>query len=157
MFYRPNKQKKIKLNKIKFRQGIQIIPNVFTLGNAFFGLCSVIFAAQQSWIAASFCVFVGGLMDALDGQIARFVRASSAFGLQLDSLCDAITFCLAPAFLIYIWQLKRLGAIGLIVCGLFWLQVYFALPNLILLTVSNLIILSVFPLLLLHVFWRRLF
>jgi CDP-diacylglycerol--serine O-phosphatidyltransferase len=119
MFLRPNKQKKIVFTKVKFRRGIQIIPNIFTLGNSFFGFCSIIFAAQQSWIAAAFCIFVGALMDALDGQIARLVRVSSDLGLQLDSLSDAITFCLAPAFLIYMWQLKRLGVIGVIICGLF--------------------------------------
>lgn len=110
---------KIGVPKNKFRKGVQIIPNIFTLGNSFFGFCSIIFAAHQAWVAASFCIFVGALMDALDGQIARLVRASSDLGLQLDSLSDAITFCLAPACLIYMWQLKRLGFLGLIICGLF--------------------------------------
>jgi CDP-diacylglycerol--serine O-phosphatidyltransferase len=112
-------RKKFSFRRIPFRRGLQIIPNIFTLGNAFFGFCSVIFISREAWVAASFCIFFGALMDALDGQIARLVRSSSDFGLELDSLSDAITFCLAPAFLIYSWQLKNLGIIGIVICGLF--------------------------------------
>ena len=111
--------RRISFHKIPFRRGLNILPNIFTLGNSFFGFCSIIFATQEAWVAASFCIFLGALMDALDGQVARWVRSSSEFGLQLDSLSDAITFCLAPAFLIYCWQLKRLGVIGVAICGLF--------------------------------------
>ena len=111
--------KRFSFRRIPFRAGLQIIPNIFTLGNAFFGFCSVIFASHEAWIAASFCIFFGALMDTLDGQVARLVRSSSDFGLQLDSLSDAITFCFAPAFLIYCWQLNRLGVIGIVICSLF--------------------------------------
>jgi CDP-diacylglycerol---serine O-phosphatidyltransferase len=111
--------KKFNLPRIPFRRGLQVIPNIFTLGNSFFGFCSIIFAAREAWVPAAFCIFLGALMDALDGQVARWVRSSSEFGLQLDSLSDAITFCLAPAFLIYCWQLKRLGIIGMVICGIF--------------------------------------
>ncbi len=104
---------------IPFRRGLRVIPNIFTLGNSFFGFCSIIFAAREAWVAAAFCIFLGALMDALDGQVARWVRSSSEFGLQLDSLSDAITFCLAPAFLVYCWQLKKFGVIGMGICGLF--------------------------------------
>lgn len=110
---------RISLHKIPFRRGLNILPNIFTLGNSFFGFCSIIFATQEAWVAASYCIFLGALMDAIDGQVARWVRSSSEFGLQLDSLSDAITFCLAPAYLIYGWQLKRLGLIGVTICGLF--------------------------------------
>jgi len=112
-------RKRFNFSPIPFRRGLQVIPNIFTLGNSFFGFCSIIFAAREAWFAAAFCIFLGALMDALDGQIARWVRSSSEFGLQLDSLSDAITFCLAPAFLIYCWQLKKFGIIGMVICGLF--------------------------------------
>ena len=111
--------KRFNFRRIPFRRGLNILPNIFTLGNSFFGFCSIISATQEAWVAASFCIFLGALMDALDGQVARWVRSSSEFGLQLDSLSDAITFCLAPAFLIYCWQLKKLGLIGVAICGLF--------------------------------------
>ena len=110
---------RISLRQIPFRRGLNILPNIFTLGNSFFGFCSIIFASREAWVAAAFCIFLGALMDALDGQVARWVRSSSEFGLQLDSLSDAITFCLAPAFLMYSWQLNRLGIIGMAICGLF--------------------------------------
>ena len=111
--------RRIPFRNISFRRGLQVIPNIFTLGNSFFGFCSIIFAAREAWVAAAFCIFLGALMDALDGQVARWVRSSSEFGLQLDSLSDAITFCLAPAFLIYCWQLKKFGLIGMVICGIF--------------------------------------
>lgn len=111
--------RRISLRQIPFRRGLNILPNIFTLGNSFFGFCSIIFASRDAWVAAAFCIFLGALMDTLDGQVARWVRSSSEFGLQLDSLSDAITFCLAPAFLIYCWQLKRFGIIGIAICGLF--------------------------------------
>lgn len=108
----------------ELRKGLQLVPNLFTLGNAFFGFCSILFAAQGEFFAAAYCIFLGAMMDSLDGQIARMIRSTSDFGLQLDSLCDAVTFCLAPAFLIYSWQLYKLGFLGiacsaiLLCCGI---------------------------------------
>jgi CDP-diacylglycerol--serine O-phosphatidyltransferase len=108
---------------LKFKKKLQLIPNLFTLGNAFFGFCSIKFAAEGEFYAAAYCIFLGAMMDSLDGQIARMMRSTSEFGLQLDSLCDAITFCLAPAFLVYSWQLYKFGFLGafcsavLLLCG----------------------------------------
>ncbi|KKQ32243.1 MAG: CDP-diacylglycerol-serine O-phosphatidyltransferase [candidate division TM6 bacterium GW2011_GWF2_37_49] len=114
------KQKKTRFNKFKnieFKKGLQIIPNIFTLGNALFGFCSIIFAAEGEFVASAYCIFFGSMMDSLDGQIARLFRTASSFGLQLDSLSDAITFCLAPAFLVYSWQLHKFGFLGLLICS----------------------------------------
>lgn len=60
-------------------------------------------------------------MDALDGRIARYVRVTSEFGMQLDSLCDGISFGLAPAMLVYVWQLKKIGGAGFMACAIFLL------------------------------------
>lgn len=114
----PQIQKKTRLNRIELKRGLQIIPNIFTLGNAFFGFCSVIFASEGEFIAAAYCIFLGAMMDSLDGQIARLFRTTSNFGLQLDSLCDGISFCLAPAYLIYSWQLYKFGILGTLVCSI---------------------------------------
>lgn len=113
----PQVQKKTRLNRFELKRGLQIIPNIFTLGNAFFGFYSIIFAAEGEFVAAAYCIFLGAMMDSLDGQIARLFRTASNFGLQLDSLCDALTFCLAPAFLIYSWQLYKFGIIGILTCS----------------------------------------
>ena len=104
------------------KKGLSLLPNIFTLGNAFFGFCSIIFTANLDFFAAAYFILLGALMDALDGRIARLVGASSLIGMQLDSLADAISFCLAPAFLIYFWQLKHLGFLGLAISALFFLS-----------------------------------
>lgn len=101
------------------QRSIALLPNLFTLGNAFFGFSSLVFVAQGAFVAGAFSILLGSLMDALDGRIARFTGNASLLGLQLDSLCDAISFCVAPAFLMYFWQLKRLGIVGFLACGLF--------------------------------------
>ncbi len=104
------------------KKGLSLLPNIFTLANAFFGFCSIIFTAKLDFFAAAYFILLGALMDALDGRIARLVGASSLIGMQLDSLADAISFCLAPAFLIYFWQLKHLGFLGLAISALFFLS-----------------------------------
>lgn len=106
-------------NRLKLRRGLEILPNLFTLGNAFFGFCSVIFASYGDFVAAAYFILLGALMDALDGRIARYACVTSELGMQLDSLCDAVSFCFAPAVLIYLWQLKKMGALGLVACALF--------------------------------------
>ena len=103
------------------KRSTMILPHLFTLGNAFFGFCSLIFAARGEWISASYLVLIAALMDMLDGRIARLVGATSAIGTQLDSLSDAISFCLAPAFLAYVWHLKKMGPLGIIVSAVFFL------------------------------------
>jgi CDP-diacylglycerol---serine O-phosphatidyltransferase len=96
-----------------------MIPNIFTLGNALCGFGSIICSAYGNITPAAYCIFAGALMDSLDGRIARFTHADSPLGIQLDSLSDAVSFCLAPAFLAYSWQLKQCGTVGFIACGLF--------------------------------------
>lgn len=104
------------------RRGIEILPNIFTLGNAFFGFCSIVSTAQGDLVAGAYFILFGALMDGLDGRIARFAGVTSDLGMQLDSLCDAISFCLAPALLMYTWQLHNLGFLGLIGASLFLLM-----------------------------------
>ncbi len=90
---------------------VAILPALCTLGNALAGLAAVTFTwkavvgehanplAPRDVLIAGYCVILGMVFDALDGRLARAARATSGFGGQLDSLADAITFGLAPAFL----------------------------------------------------------
>jgi CDP-diacylglycerol--serine O-phosphatidyltransferase len=105
--------------RIYLERGLHILPNIFTLGNAFFGFCSVVFATAGDFVAAAYCILAGASMDSLDGRIARLAKTTSPLGMQLDSLCDGVSFCLAPAILMYLWQLKRAGLFGLCICALF--------------------------------------
>jgi CDP-diacylglycerol---serine O-phosphatidyltransferase len=109
----------LKKRKSVLKKGISILPNLFTLGNAFFGFYSVVFAANSEFVAAASCILLGALMDALDGRVARLAKVTSLLGLQLDSLADAITFCFAPAFLVYFAYLKSFGLLGILAVTLY--------------------------------------
>ena len=86
-----------------------VLPTLLTLGNALCGFAAITYAARlgiedvkagdSHLLYASMCIFGGMLFDALDGRAARWANQSSEFGAQLDSLCDVVTFGVAPAFL----------------------------------------------------------
>lgn len=102
------------------KRGIRFVPFLFTIGNAFFGFCSIALAVQGERVAAIYCIFISAMMDALDGRAARLMKVESDLGVELDSLSDAISFCLAPAFLAYLWPLRTLGFLGIVI-GAFYL------------------------------------
>jgi CDP-diacylglycerol--serine O-phosphatidyltransferase len=94
-----------------------------TTGNLFCGFLALILATQQRWGDAALAIFVAIVMDMLDGRIARLIRATSQFGVEYDSLADVVSFCVAPAFLLYAFALGRLGraawlgAFLFVICG----------------------------------------
>ncbi len=104
-----------------FKKGITLVPHLFTLGNAFFGFCSLILAARGEWVSSAHFILLGALMDALDGRVARFIGSAGGIGVHLDSLSDLLTFCVAPAFLVYLWQLKSFGFLGVGGSAIFFL------------------------------------
>lgn len=118
-----------KKKKGDLRQRLVLLPHIFTLGNSFFGFCSIILSARGDLFAAASFILLGALMDSLDGRIARMVGITSDLGVQLDSLSDAISFCLAPALLVYCWQLKYLGFLGIVFCATFLLAGLFRLAR----------------------------
>ena len=65
---------------------------------------------------AIICIIVAGLIDGLDGRIARLIKGTSQVGKELDSLTDVISFGVAPAFIMYFWQLNTLGRVGWLIC-----------------------------------------
>lgn len=76
------------------------------------GLTGIRFAFSEQWEAALVSVLVAGILDGLDGRIARLLRAQSRFGEQLDSLSDCIAFGVAPTFIVYLWSLSALPRFG---------------------------------------------
>ena len=88
------------------RRAIIILPGAFTSGNLFFGIFSIIEATRGHYAQAAWFVVAGGIMDALDGSAARMTRTGTAFGAELDSLVDAISFGVAPALLVYFHTFK---------------------------------------------------
>jgi len=83
------------------QRGVVILPSAFTLGNLFFGMYAMVSTAQGDLLWAGWCIIFAGVLDMLDGRVARFTRTGSAFGAELDSLVDAISFGVAPGFILY--------------------------------------------------------
>ncbi|MCF6095186.1 CDP-diacylglycerol--serine O-phosphatidyltransferase [Microaerobacter geothermalis] len=95
------------------------IPNIFTLGNLFLGMVSIILVFEGEPQYAAIAVIVGMLLDGLDGRLARILKVQSEFGKQLDSLSDVISFGVAPAVIMYVVALKDMGPMGWIFAGIF--------------------------------------
>jgi CDP-diacylglycerol--serine O-phosphatidyltransferase len=83
------------------RRAIVILPGAFTSGNLFFGVWSIIEAARGRFDHAAWFILAAAVMDGLDGSAARMTRTGTAFGAELDSLVDAVSFGVAPALLVY--------------------------------------------------------
>ena len=93
-----------------------ILPNAITLIGVCIGLTSIKFALDGKFALAVIAILFAGLMDALDGRIARLINGTSKMGKELDSLGDVISFGVAPAFIMYFWNLQYLDKLGWFVC-----------------------------------------
>ena len=94
------------------RKGIYVLPNAITLAALFSGFYAIVMAMNGRFEAAVIAIFCSAVLDSLDGRVARMTNSQSAFGEQMDSLCDMVSFGAAPALIIYIWGLKDLGKAG---------------------------------------------
>jgi len=96
----------------KRRKGIYILPNLFTLAALFGGFYAIVMAMNGRFDQAAIGVFCAMVLDSLDGRVARLTNTQSAFGEQMDSLSDMVSFGAAPALIAYIWALTSLGRWG---------------------------------------------
>ena len=94
------------------------VPSLFTILNAFCGLMSIINASHEMYEQAALFIIYASLFDMLDGIVARILRSSSKFGVELDSLSDVISFGVAPSFLLYSIYFKDLDGIGIAVSSM---------------------------------------
>jgi CDP-diacylglycerol--serine O-phosphatidyltransferase len=101
---RPARQRQLSLARL--------VPNMITLGGLCCGLTGMRFAMLGHFGMAAMFIVIAAFIDGMDGRIARLLKSTSNFGAQLDSLSDIICFGVAPAIIIYLWQLQDLGAIG---------------------------------------------
>ena len=92
----------------KPRKGIYILPNLFTLAALFGGFYAIVMAMNERFDMAAVGVFCAMVLDSLDGRVARMTNTQSAFGEQMDSLADMVSFGAAPALIAYEWALKGL-------------------------------------------------
>jgi CDP-diacylglycerol--serine O-phosphatidyltransferase len=94
------------------RKGIYILPNLFTLAALFGGFYAIVMAMNGHFDNAAIGVMCAMVLDSLDGRVARMTNTTSAFGEQMDSLSDMVSFGAAPALIVYEWSLKGLGKVG---------------------------------------------
>jgi len=92
-----------------------ILPNTLTLIGVCIGLTSINFALNGNYKLSIIAILLAAIIDGLDGRIARLIKGTSRVGKELDSLTDVISFGVAPAFIMYFWQLNSLGKIGWLV------------------------------------------
>ncbi len=100
-----------KASSVKGRS-IYLLPSLFTTGGLFAGFYALIAAVQGRYELAGWALIVAAVFDMLDGRVARLLHAESDFGAQYDSLCDMLSFGIAPAVLIYLWALVPLHKLG---------------------------------------------
>ena len=101
------------------RRGIPlraVVPNAVTVLALCFGLTGVRFAIGGEWEKAVGAIIMAGVLDGIDGRIARLLKGTSRFGAELDSLSDVTAFGVAPALILYLWALQHLpGRLGWVI------------------------------------------
>ena len=106
------------------RKGVFLLPNLMTTGALFAGFFSIISGIGGQYTQAAIAVVIAGVLDGLDGRLARLTNTQSDFGIQYDSLSDLVSFGLAPALLMYNWSLIHLKAISPMAGKLGWLAAF---------------------------------
>ena len=102
--------KKFKL--VSSKKTRYLLPNILTIGSVCLGISSIKFAIDGNYILAVTLILFAAILDALDGRIARLIKGTSEFGKELDSLTDFVSFGIAPAFVLYFWDLNKYGKLG---------------------------------------------
>ena len=105
-----------RLRDVPFRM---LVPNLITLGAICSGLTSIRLAWEDRYELAIVAIVFAAMLDALDGRVARFLKSSSSFGEQLDSLADFVNFGVAPALVLYLWTLNEARTLGWVVALVF--------------------------------------
>lgn len=105
----------------RLRKGAYLLPSLFTMGNIILGFYAVIRGLEGDFLLASMLLFGAGILDGLDGRIARLTHTESEFGKEFDSLADVLTFGMAPALLAYLWVLREMERAGWLLAVFFLL------------------------------------
>jgi len=106
------------------RRGIYLLPNLLTTGSLFAGFYGIIASIDGRYEPAAIAIIIAGVLDGLDGRLARLTGTESAFGTQYDSLSDMVSFGLAPAVIVYQWGLIRMAEYGWLWAKLGWLAAF---------------------------------
>jgi CDP-diacylglycerol--serine O-phosphatidyltransferase len=101
------------------RQVVVVVPSAFTLGNLFFGFWAIVSAFNGNFRWAGWFIVFAGILDMLDGRVARLSGTGSRFGAELDSLVDVISFGVAPALLMYFLDFSNAGRFAWVLCYIY--------------------------------------
>jgi len=105
-------QEKQKFKIVSSKKTKYILPSILTLCGVCLGISSIKFSIDGNFYLAVIFILLAAILDALDGRIARLIKGTSEFGKELDSLTDFVSFGIAPAFIIYFWELNNYGKFG---------------------------------------------
>ncbi|NIM00809.1 MAG: CDP-diacylglycerol--serine O-phosphatidyltransferase [Acidobacteria bacterium] len=103
----------------KLQRGIYLLPTLLTTGNLVCGFTAVVMSFRGEIGRAAIFIIIAGVLDLLDGRIARMTGTTTEFGSEFDSLADIVSFGVAPAMLAYSWVLEPFGRVGWLVAFLF--------------------------------------
>ena len=98
------------------RRVVIVVPSLFTLFNLFFGIWSMVLATRGEFYRAAWFIVFAGILDTLDGRVARISGTGTRFGAELDSLVDIVSFGVAPAFLMFQVEFAGAGSAAWIFC-----------------------------------------
>jgi CDP-diacylglycerol---serine O-phosphatidyltransferase len=107
------------LRRPSIRQVVVVMPSAFTLGNLFFGFWAIVSAFNGNFRWAGWFIVFAGILDMLDGRVARLSGTGTRFGAELDSLIDVISFGVAPALLMYFLDFSNAGRFAWILCYIY--------------------------------------
>lgn len=96
----------------KVSMHIYVLPNLITTANMFCGFYGLIHAIKGQFVMSAYAIVGAAVFDLLDGRVARLTRTTSKFGAEYDSLCDLLSFGVAPGVLLYLWALQPFGRVG---------------------------------------------
>lgn len=105
--------------KKRLAMHIYVLPNLVTTGNLFFGFFAIIQAIKGQFLHGAYAIVAASVFDLLDGRLARLTHSTSKFGAEYDSLCDLVSFGVAPGVLLYMWALQPFGRLGAIACFIY--------------------------------------
>ncbi len=106
-------------------RGAFLLPNALTTGALMAGFYAIVAAIGDEPVAACVAILIAGLLDGVDGRVARLTNTQSEFGVQYDSLSDMVSFGVAPAILVFTWVLNGLGDPNTVADKLGWLGSFF--------------------------------
>ena len=110
---------------VRLKRGIYLLPNLLTTAALFAGFYAVVVAMKGDFQAAAIAILTAGVLDGMDGRVARMTNTESDFGKEYDSLSDMVAFGLAPALVFYQWGLAHMPQGGVAWGRLGWIAAFF--------------------------------